>query len=260
MTDDTKYFTVPIGLMKGLISGSRDIKDFVCDVVYYSVYCHAMRLPYSQDNEYDSIGGNKMVTQIKAAADFLNVSIGDIKKALVDGKWLYDKYHKQGNYCGVNTDIIWDYGNNPKTTYQIAVLCAFCATRSIIGKGKYKKTNRDMITARMFGYSNKAEMIANTPKLTARNILKEEREIREREISERNKYQTRYHSDKVLTELELSWGLKRYADHIRGMYISYDTDLFTLAKICENSKKSVKIDALKETKRQAKLAAKTTAP
>ncbi len=117
-----------------------------------------------------------------------------------------------------------------------------------------------MITARMFGYSNKAEMLDNTPKLTPRNISKEERAIREKEIAEREKYLTRYHSDKVLTELELSWGLKRYADHIRGMYISYESDLATLAKVCEQSKKSVKVDALKEAKRQAKLAAKTTAP
>lgn len=113
-----------------------------------------------------------------------------------------------------------------------------------------------MITARMFGYSNKAEMLDNTPKLTPRNISKEERAIREKEIAEREKYLTRYHSDKVLTELELSWGL----DHIRGMYISYESDLATLAKVCEQSKKSVKVDALKEAKRQAKLAAKTTAP
>jgi len=44
------------------------------------------------------------------------------------------------------------------------------------------------------------------------------------------------------------------------MYISYESDLATLAKVCEQSKKSVKVDALKEAKRQAKLAAKTTAP
>ena len=260
MANNVKYFTVPIGLLRGLISGRKDIKDFVQDVVRYSLYYHAVHLPYSHDDEDEGIEANKMTTQIKAAADFLNVRIGNIQVCLDEGERLYNEYHKQGNYCGINTRIIWDYHNNPKTLYQIAVFCTFCATRSIIGKGEYKNTNRDMITARMFGYSNKAEMLDNTPKLTPRNISKEERAIREKEIAEREKYLTRYHSDKVLTELELSWGLKRYADHIRGMYISYESDLATLAKVCEQSKKSVKVDALKEAKRQAKLAAKTTAP
>lgn len=96
--------------------------------------------------------------------------------------------------------------------------------------------------------------------MTARNISKKERAIRDKEIAERDKYLTRYHSDKILTELELSWGLKRYAYHIKGMYISYTMDLAGLAKVCEQSKKSVKVNALKEAKRQAKLAAKNTTP
>lgn len=253
---DTKYFTVPIALLQGLISGERNVKDCMQDIVRYSMYFHAINLPYSDDSETGE--ANKMDTQIKAAANFLNVKIGDLNTSLTEGKRLYEKYHKKGSCCGVNTEIVWDYNNNPKTDYQIALFCAFCATRSIIGDGGYKKTNRDLIAARMFGYTNKEEMLKNTPNITVNNISKSVRSIREKEIAEREKYQNRYHSDKVLTDLELDWGLKRYGNHIRGMYISYSVSLEELAKVCEQSKKKAKIDDLKEKKRQAKIIAETT--
>lgn len=66
------------------------------------------------------------------------------------------------------------------------------------------------------------------------------------------KYANRYHIDKVLEELQLSWGLKLYSDHIRGMYVSFTKSLDDLAVINELSKKSNKRNNLKEQKRQAK--------
>lgn len=71
------------------------------------------------------------------------------------------------------------------------------------------------------------------------------------EILER-KYSNRYHIDKVLEELQLSWGLKLYSDHIRGMYVSFTKPLEDLAVINELSKKSTKRNELKEQKRLAK--------
>ena len=55
MANNVKYFTVPIGLLRGLISGRKDIKDFVQDVVRYSLYYHAVHLPYSHDDEDEGI-------------------------------------------------------------------------------------------------------------------------------------------------------------------------------------------------------------
>lgn len=234
---DTKYFTVPTALLQGLISGERDIKDCMQDVVGYSIYYHAINLPYSDDSETGE--ANKIETQIKAAANFLNVKTGSIGTSLTQGRLLYEKYHGKGSYCGINTKIVWNYNESPKTDYQIALFCCFCATRSIIGVSKYRKTNRDLIVARMFGYTNKEEMIRIPQNIT------------EKEIAAREKYQTRYHIDKILTDLELNWGLKRYGSHIRGMYISYSLTLGELAKICEQSKKKTKIEYLKEKKKQA---------
>ena len=63
MANNVKYFTVPIGLLRGLISGRKDIKDFVQDVVRYSLYYHAVHLPYSHDDEDEGIEANKMTNQ-----------------------------------------------------------------------------------------------------------------------------------------------------------------------------------------------------
>lgn len=258
MSTQTKYFNMPIPLLKGVLTGEKEIGDFTQEVVKYSLYRHAKHLPYSDDP--NAAEPNKMSTQVKAAANFLNVSIGSIDRIICEGGELFSQYGDKGPFCGINTAILWDYNNNPKTERQIAQLCAFCASKSIIGKAAHKRTNKKLIIARMFGYSTFADFEKDAPVLTAQNISKETRTIRELAAERRRKYCDRYHIDKILTDLECDWGLKRYADHIRGMYISYESDLVTLAKVCENSKRTVKVDALKEAKKQAKLAAQRTTP
>jgi hypothetical protein len=258
MVSSTKYFNVPIPLLKGVLTGEKEIGDFTQEVVRYSLYRHAKHLPYSDDP--NAVEPNKISTQIKAAASFLNVNIGNIDRSISEGRDLFSQHGDKGTFCGINATILWDYNDNPKTERQIAQLCAFCATKSIIGKAAYKRTNKKLIVARMFGYSTFADFEKDAPALTARNISKEARTIREVAAERRRKYCDRYHIDKILTDLECDWGLKRYADHIRGMYISYESDLATLAQVCEDSKRSVKVDALKEAKRQAKLAAQSTTP
>jgi hypothetical protein len=258
MDSETRYFSVPIRLLRGVISGEKPIQEFASDTIDYSLYYHAKHSFYGDEG----VGGgyNSMETQIKSAADFLHVKIGNINSIISKGEQLYNQYRKE-NYCGINTDIIWDYINNPKTGYQKALFCAFCATRSIIGKSEYKKTNIDMIVARMFGYNNYPELIANTPNITAKNVKKEILELRRKEIAEREKYLKRYHYDKILFDLEDKWGLKRYSSHVRGVFISYTLDYNALANINEKSKKSTRISELKKQKEQARIKAKErTAP
>lgn len=258
MVSKTRYFSVPIRLLRGLISGEKPIREFTSDVVNYSLYYHAKHSLYGDEGEGG--GYNSMETQIKAASDFLHVKIGNIDAVIRKGEQLYNQSKKE-NYCGINTDIIWDYKNNNKTEYQIALLCAFCATRSIIGKGEYKKTNIKMIVARMFGYNNYPELVSDTPNITAKNVSKRILELRRKEIAEREKYLKRYQYDKILFDLEDKWGLKRYSDHIRGVFISYNLDYNALANINEKSKKSTRINELKKLKEQARIKSKRkTAP
>ena len=63
MKENTKYFTVPIGMLKGLISGERDMMECASDIIDYSLYYHAVRLPFTSEC-------NEITTQLKASAEF----------------------------------------------------------------------------------------------------------------------------------------------------------------------------------------------
>ena len=68
MKENTKYFTVPIGMLKGLISGERDMMECASDIIDYSLYYHAVRLPFTSEC-------NEITTQLKASAEFFNVRL-----------------------------------------------------------------------------------------------------------------------------------------------------------------------------------------
>ena len=75
------------------------------------------------------------------------------------------------------------------------------------------------------------------------------------ELAWRKKYATRYHIDKILTDLELSWGLRRYSNHSRGMFISYKATIERLAMVCEATKRSTRVAGLLAQKQAARQAA-----
>ena len=254
METEIKYFNIPIPLLRGLLTGEKRIKDFIQESVNYSLYDYAMRLPETDED------GTNMATQIKAAANFLNVRLGNINHVISAGENLYRLYGNNGAFAGVRTSIVWDYNENQKSEHQIALFCAYCATKSILGKGKFKRTGKQHIIARMFGYNTYTEFVNDHPITTAKNISKEVRVKRQEAADCRAKYSKRYHIDKILTDLELDWGFKRYGNHIRGMYISYVADLSELAKACEDSKRSIRENALREAKNLAREQAKRTAP
>ena len=259
MEIQTKYFVVPIPLIKGILTGEKGIKECIQEIVAYSLYSHTKYLPFGIEDEDDEKDANNPTTQIKSSAKFLNVKLGSAEQTIRNGDILFKKFYGKYSYCGIRTNTIWDYDSTSKTERQIAQFCAFCATRSILGKGRYKKTNTKLIIARMFGYNTIDEFNADTPKIV-KNISKAERERRLHILEYREKYAKRYHIDKILTDLEINWGLKRYADNIRGMYISYEFSLQELAKLCEENKRSVQKCRLKEEKRKAKELVKNTAP
>lgn len=66
------------------------------------------------------------------------------------------------------------------------------------------------------------------------------------------KYTKRYQIDKVLTELQLNWGLNLHAAQgMRGFRLSFKKEIEEIAVINEKNKKKTKIEALKERKRKA---------
>lgn len=243
--ENLRYYSFPIALLQGVMSRNQPIEDSIQNITKYVLYYHASHLPQTDE------GHNSMETQLKATAKFYNMKIGSVSAVQEGGKYLCEKYDGTP-ICSVNKDIIWNLNNNNKTHIEIAAFCGFCAIRSIIGKKEYAKTNKKLVLARMFGYSTVVEFETNTPNVTAKSVRKDIMDGRMAEFSAREKYSKRYQMDEVLNTLELSWGLKRYADHIRGMYVSFTKSLNELAILNELSKRKVKLEGLKLAKAQAK--------
>lgn len=243
MNDNVRYFSFPIQLLQGVIAKPDSIADCVQEIVRYALYYHALKLPHTED-------GNSMETQIQSAAGYYNVTIGNIHNTLSEGRRLTDKYTKVP-ICSVNTETVWSFDNNNKTRFEVEQFCAFCAMRSIIGKKEFAVTNKGLILARMFGYASVAELEADTPDTTAKNTRKI-MDQRKAEVLARERYSKRYHMDKMLDKLEISWGLKRYSNHIKGMFVSFSKSLEELAILNIQHKEKTKLDILKQQKAEAK--------
>ena len=241
---DKKFFTVPIGLLRGLLIGEKTPNNCVQQFVDYSLYRHAASLPYSDEND--------MISQLKSAADYLNVKVSDYNHVNTNGGALY-KVYRNRPFCLISTTLAWDYNDNSdkKTSYEIALFCAYCATLSIIGTSEYKKVPKSLIVARMFGFDTISAYDEAYPKPIKGKITAAKRN----ELAWRKMYATRYHIDKILTDLELSWGLRRYSNHSRGMFISYKATIERLAMVCEATKRSTRVAGLLAQKQAARQAA-----
>lgn len=126
---------------------------------------------------------------------------------------------------------------NEKSEFEIACFCAFTALKSILVSKLSCKTNKAHIHARMFGFRSIKEMPEHLEGYEA-------------------KYSTRRRMDRIILELELSWELKMFSNHTRGMFVSFKLPLERLAQTCEFQKKKYKEKELKEKKKEALLKAK----
>ena len=111
---DKKFFTVPIGLLRGLLIGEKTPCNCVQQFVDYSLYRHAVSLPYSDEND--------MISQLKAAADYLEVRVSGYNHINTNGGALYKEYRNRP-FCLISTKLAWDYNDNSdkKTPYEIAL-------------------------------------------------------------------------------------------------------------------------------------------
>lgn len=200
----------------------KDLRTVMSNILYVGVY-----------NLSISIYGYVDFEHYEMTLDILDYTFYNPEMSFELAENLYYKYGEKTPAVGLATKIVWDYYQNPKTEFQIMVLCAFCAVRSILGKKRFCKTNNALIIERMFGYCK------TNPKPTYTTAIFK-------------KYSKRHHIDKVMKELELSWGLKNYSNHIRGFYLSFKASLPELARHCEQQKKKTKLNQLKVAKQKAK--------
>ncbi|ASE62560.1 hypothetical protein CEQ15_14180 [Chryseobacterium indologenes] len=218
---NVKYFNFPVQLMQNILKGNQKTKkDFLTSLLYYSIYKHSVIIEGL--NEYEETDEQRF----KRSAVWFEVTLGNPKYALSEGMALSDKYRNAKVFTGLNTYIFWDFYKNDKTDYQWECLFSFLALKSIMGKKHYVKTNNQLLFTRMAG----------------------KEKVKEYQILKGFNF-TRYHLDKIKTELQINWGLKYYSRYTKGFYAGFDIDLESLIYEAEKRKDSMKIALLKEEKK-----------
>ena len=186
-----KYCIFPITLINGAFV---DIKRTTFNIMHYAINKHMESLKYGSQIE-------KML----AATEYLGI---DFFKTIGSD----NRFNEWGGYQDVDfekipkvrlkTDMLIDFHHNHKTEFEIACFCALCALKSIVGNKPQAKTNFQRVIPLMVQDSH--ELI--------------------------EKYNKRYHRDKIMEELELNWGLKKLPIPTRGFWFSFQLDHNELAK------------------------------
>lgn len=220
---DVKYFNFPVQLMQGILKANEQTKKvFLNNLLHYSIYRHSVLI--EDFNEYEETDEQRF----NRSAGWLGVELGNVKYALNAGIELYARYKNAKVFTGLNTAIFWDFYNNDKTSYHWECLFAFLAFKSIIGKKQYVKTNNQLLFTRMAG----REKVKDYQAIKGFNF-------------------TRYHLDKIKTELQLNWSLQYYSRYTKGFYAGFGISLESLVYEAEKRKESMKITLLKTDKKNA---------
>ncbi len=218
MEDDNKkkYFNFPIVLLEGFLIDHKKCLNNIFDYAMYA-YCE----------KYDT-------DDIKRAARFFGVTLGNGFKTYRNGNELFDSIPEGLPKVGISTDIFFDYYKNEKSEFQKLTLLGFLAIKSILQDKSYCRVTNNYLFARMDGKSHSIKDVSElSPELA--------------------KYKNEYQAVKIKNELILGWGLKHYGT--RGFYVSFKMQLVELIFQVEKNKKSNKQKEQKEIEKAAKLAA-----
>jgi len=153
-----------------------------------------------------------------------------------EGRKIWDGVYEREECPCINMYLAYEYRDEEKSEFEVAQLAAFIAIRSILGTASSKKTNRNHILARMFGYGTIDKL---------NNRSKSNPQI-ERLIS---KYSKRYWMDKILLKLQLNWHILIDGSRCRGLYIGNESNV-TMGKFMEITEGQREKNRIKELKRQ----------
>ncbi len=158
----------------------------------------------------------------------LSVSTDKTSKVIEKGKELEVLLESKIAYAMASIDVLIQYRNNDKSISDLDQLVANLAIRSIIGEKEYILTNRNMIFARMLGYT-RINDIPNKETINgdSKRIL--------------DHYSKRYQFEKLVEILAINWKLTNYSYHTRGIYFG-KISLEKLIKEVELKKNKSKIN------------------
>ena len=162
--------------------------------------------------------------------------------ALENGREMVKNQVKGEPMPMVNTSLLMDFYKKDKDSFQVEQLAAYIGLKSILGKTPYCKTNKNLIRARMFGYSRFKDVPEEV-----------------RQSTSFKKYEIRYQIDKLLNYLRDDWYVKTYSKNMRGMMIavgdnvSYETIVNAAHNSKRKSKRNQRLKAIRDAERKLKV-------
>jgi len=208
---ECRIFNFPVQMLSGIFENKTKV---IGEIAHYSVYKYS-----TQSTLYSELA------RFQEAAEHLRVDFQNEEGAVMHGKELVQSTPDKCINVGLNARIFHEFALSHKTEFELACFCAFCAIKSWIGTKNYIKVCRNGILRRMFWNDTESELY--------------------------KKYSTRYHFDKLITELEVgNWHLKRNTGKSRGYYLSFKLSCEELTYIAKSKQKTSKIKELKEIKKQ----------
>lgn len=212
MSNESRYITFPIVIMK---DGLLNVRKCMEEALYYSCYVYCRGVNGSQAD------------RVKEASKYFGINFS--AAVFNQGKILYESIPEYSPKTSISKDMVFEFYNDDKTVFEIVTFLAFAAIRSIIQKQGYSKISNQYLLSRMSGNSLKDEPISSSLLI----------------------YNNRYQLDKIKEELQLNWGLKLYANAMRGYYISFRLELHELIEQAELRRTKSRLNKLKEAKKEA---------
>lgn len=235
-----RFFNFPVTLLRGFLDESRRA-DILSSILYYATYSRAVQIALYEDGLDEPEVEKDHFTR---AMDELNWKMtGNNKTSRIQNAMKQGREIKQVNtkapHTGIARSIYWDYHDNKKTEWQAAQLLGFLALKSIAGDSEKRRAV----------LVNNAHWMARMSGLIRATDGELDPWVRE--------FNTEYKSKKLRKLLVAHWGMKHYAQHTRGFWVSFNKSMTVkeLALIAEKAKVSNKIKRTQNDEKEARLAA-----
>lgn len=210
---EQRYFNVPIQLLEGFLLDKNQILNNIVHFACYE-YCTSKNAEISQ------------------AEWFFNITVGNPKKAMKDGKALLESIPVNSPKIGVNVHKLFEFLKEEKPEFKQACFLAFLALRSIIQNKSFCKIDNKFLLSRMDGKPKAVKALT--------------------ELSEAIlKYASEYQTVKIKRALVETWGLVTYSRYTRGFYVSFSMSLPDLIFEAEKRRKSVIAKQYKAAEKEA---------
>lgn len=218
MSKKVTYYNFPVTFLDGFLKNQRRTMDMITD---YAIAAEAIK-----------IEGDYYEDKIAAACKKLNISNIDNKEVQKYIIQIENGVYNKVPITGISYDLCWDYYKHEKTEWQLVLLLAHLAVKSVLIEKPYTKLNNLFFWSRMDG---KAKSVKSVDQLSP----------------QLQQYANEYQTKKIKTELELNWNLVHYGRYTRGFYVSHSLTFDELVMKVEGSRKKYKLAELRTKKNEA---------